>query len=169
MISDILLRLISDGYRYLNKPCRDELKELFPDVEIKSTGAIVKNIPTIEQCLNGFQWSPADNELALFILLRGEPLEYYGVRDKIESLIKLCKYGIDWSLSSPPRDCMWESFAGTFAEPDRQSVLQVEFDTLDKSWQRWSGDTIIFGVEAPSISDLIRACSGYFLKTLEKE
>lgn len=135
---------------------------------VKSTGVVVKNIPTIEQCLNGMQWSPADNELALFILLLGEVYDFYGGSNIIDGLMTLDKYGIDWAASNTPKNETWTTW-DSFGEGESNAVLEVEFTTLDKSWQRFTWETLKFGVDMPNISDVIKACSGFFLRSLEND
>lgn len=121
--------------------------------------------PSTEECLAEFQWdTAASNELGLYIMLTGEYNNYYGRYEgkTMEAFIDLLDDDpINWSASLPPDSHEWYEFAGTFADSDiSTSMLSLKFACGD-DWPEYN-----FGIEMPTIADILKASSGFFLDRL---
>ena len=122
--------------------------------------------PTVEECLAEFHWDKASNELGLYIMLNGEYNNYYGRYDgaTLEGFVKLLLDDpINWERSNSPQSAKWAEFAGTFAESDySEDMLEVGFVCGDSYFPEHE-----FGIEMPSIADILKSSSGFFLNKLE--
>jgi hypothetical protein len=129
-------------------------------------------VPTLQDCLQDFpkDWSVGDRELGLFILLQGDLEHHYPVDGPMHALALLAEYGVSWERSYKPEMGKWSEFVGTFDEPAEESKLEIQLvrkDANDKGYIGSYSDRFSFGIDMPSIADIIKASSGLFLKQLE--
>jgi hypothetical protein len=130
-------------------------------------------VPSVEECLSEFpaEWSNADRELALYIMLKGQYHEFYGSHDSktMGKFAELVITGVDWQYSTTPDSQQWQEFAGTFAEShNSEDVLALTLVKHDENNDGYAlyGNEYNFGIEMSSIAQIIKASSGFFLNQL---
>lgn len=127
-------------------------------------------VPTIDECKQDFAdsgWNDSEIELATYIMLKGQADNFYGRHDT-ETVMAIGEFldsEIDWSRSRPAENETWSSFAGTFHEAENEQLLATRLVCIDDTDHYQPGRS--FGIEMPSIADILRASSGLFLGELD--
>lgn len=70
------------------------------------------------------------NELTAYVLLKGKVDGQYGSYLWQDELIHTLLCGIDWDQTSEPKNETWSEWAGTFCDPERESMTSVQLYCL---------------------------------------